>query len=157
MAAVLAVEGASSVGALHVDVWGAANNITATFACRRHSLLSRCGSAAPCLLAPFSERGELVPTAGIPARCARHLAAGHAQPCSEVCVVCGTCASHPAAPAEQGVPTAPLHRLLTWPCPLRQSREQILTPLLKLRARRRLSKTSEPNDPNRGRRRSTST
>ena len=94
---------------------GAANNITATFACHRRSLLSRCGSAAPCLLAPFSERGELVPTAGIPARCARHLAAGHAQPCSGVCVVCGTCASHPAAPAEQGVPTAPLHRLLTWP------------------------------------------
>jgi hypothetical protein len=43
----------------------------------------------------------------MPARCARRLAAGHPQPCSEVRVVCGTCASHPAVPAEQGVPTGP--------------------------------------------------
>ena len=54
-------------------------------------------------------------------------------------------------------PRGPLHRLLSRRRPLRQSREQILRPLLKLRARRRLSKTGEPSDSSRGRRRSTLT
>jgi hypothetical protein len=88
--------------------WGAACNITAAFACHGRSLLSRFGSAARCVLVPFSERGEIVATAAMPARCARHLAVGNGQqPCSEVRVVCGMCASHPAAAAAQVVSTGP--------------------------------------------------
>jgi hypothetical protein len=105
----------------------------------------------------FPSQANWFPTAGMPARCARHLAAGHAQHCSEACLCAVRVPVTQRSRQSKEFPRGPLHRLLSRRRPLRQSREQILRPLLKLRARRRLSKTGEPSGSSRGRRRSTLT